>query len=115
MYPPPTQVAEIEGEIEEIIHVVRMFFFFIKNVLPWQPIRFKELLLTCHGEDTDEEANVATCQHDFFLRFGACAFLLGRPYSHDENEQVKDDDADDTCDVDVHLDVPVMQSPVSRK
>ena len=90
-------------------------FFFYKNVLPWQPIRFKELLLTCHGEDTDEEANVATCQHDFFLRFGACAFLLGRPYSHDENEQVKDDDADDTCDVDVHLDVPVMQSPVSRK
>ena len=55
---------------------------------------------TRHGEDAHEEADVAAGQHHFLFRFRPVAFLLGRPYAHDEDQQVEDHNGHDTSDVD---------------
>ena len=57
--------------------------------------------VTCHGEDADEEPDVSSGQHDVLLGLGSTA-LLCRPYSHEQDQQVEDNNGDDPSPVDVH-------------
>lgn len=55
-----------------------------------------------HREYPDEETDRAAGQHHLLLRIVAGFLLPGRPYSHTQDQQVKEDDRDHPGDVD-HL------------
>lgn len=52
-----------------------------------------------HGEDSDKKPDRSTGQHDLLLGVVAGFLFPGGPYSHAQDQDVKQDDGDDPGDV----------------